>query len=119
MLTYEDEPTIRNAMMKRLDDKTKGMGVADIIIVHQDNCIKVAVWVIIIDRIQNEGLIDVRSHFDLPESFDIKHLHNEIDEIYDGCQKAREAAKTRLLWNPGADQRKPVLGTGLRGRWPQ
>jgi hypothetical protein len=126
MLTFQDEATIRNAIWKRLHEPGK-TEIADIQVVNypDDNppFIRVDVWFILKDRIQQDGLIDPRSHFDLPHEFEHSHLLNEIDEIAEQLKFIRKDTKLSALSFVrnlfGANQRKVVSGTGLRGRWPQ
>jgi len=125
MLTYEDEATIRNAIWKRLHEPGK-TEIADIQVVNNPDAtppfIRVDIWFILKDRIQNEGLIDPRSHFDLPAEFERSHLLNEIDEIAEQLKFIRKDTKLTMLKFMGAifgSRRKAVSGTGLRGRWPQ
>ena len=120
MLTIEDTPTIRNAIIKRLD-KEPGVAVADIKIEGAKDHIKVGVWLMLTDTQQAGGIVDIRSFFDLPDEFEIGHLHNEIDEIAEHCKKARlKTGVGRILFMPGVDRKREFLtGTGLRGWWPQ
>lgn len=122
MLTYADDATIRNAIFKRLG-REKGFEIADIKIINKPDekppHIQVGIWGIIRDRVQDTGLIDTRSFFDLPAEFTHRHLLNEIDEC---CEQVKEARKKtsvgRILWMPGKTQpREALKGTGLRGHW--
>ncbi len=108
MLTYEDEPTIRNAMIKRLD-KERGVRIIDFICKDHPDCIKVGLLCAI------DGRVIVKSRFDLPTEFEISHLHNEIDEIAEQIKKVRADSAMNTAF-----ERTPVIdvpGTGLRGRW--
>lgn len=135
MLCYQnDAPTIRHAIMRRLE-KEPGVAIADLVIKEvkkgdkitrtgveleaQDDHIAVGVWIIIMDRVQDEGLIDARSFFDLKPQFELRQVHNEVDEIAEQIKAARrQAGVGRLLWRPGMErERHDVLGTGRRGRW--
>lgn len=144
MLTIEDEPSIRNAIFKRLDKET-GVKVVDIIVKDCNEPeptgelssleevlarrkshiphIEVGLWIFLVDTIRadGEGMVDIRSFFDLKPQFELRDLHNEIDEIAEGCKKAREETKaTRLLYVRGLERKRETLaGTGLRGRWRQ
>lgn len=134
MLTYDDEPTIRHAIWKRLK-KERGVDIVDIqikevkkgdVVVREgqrsfapDDHIAVGVWLIVTDRTSEEGIPDVRGFFDLPVSFELRQVHNEIDEIAEAVKKARKlAGVSKLIWTPQRDRhRAPIVGTGLRGRW--
>jgi len=124
MLTYDDNPTIRNAIMRRLSQEP-GVDIVDIQITNKPDAspphIQVGVWTLLRDRVDAEGLIDPRSFFDLPAEFSHSHLLNEIDEIAEQIKEIRRKTKMgRLIWNPLAIlKRETVKGTGLRGRWPQ
>lgn len=140
MMTFDDEPTIRNAIMKRLGAEP-GVRIADILTLDMtkeksslelpagweglkpsaDPHIQVGIWWIILDRVNMEGLIDGRSFFDLPPIFEHSHLVNEIDEICEQVKIVRkETGGGAILYRPGAQRdRKAVLGTGFRGRWPE
>lgn len=125
MLTTDDKPTIRNAILKRLD-REPGVAVADIQAKDArdkdgKSYLQVGVWMVLTDTEQESGLVDLRGFFDLPPEFEIAHLHNEIDEIAEQCKAARlKAGIGRILFVPGKEQKREALaGTGLRGRWPQ
>lgn len=107
MLTGDDIPTIRHAIIKRLSVEP-GVAVADIPIELAEDCIRVGVLATL-----GETLL-VRSRFDLPTEFEIGHLHNEIDEIAEQYKVARKD-----FWSSGRMMvgEKAVPGTGLRGRW--
>lgn len=109
MLTYEDEPTIRNAILKRLDAE-RGVCVCDIFTEPDLDCIRVGVLATV------DNAVVARSRFDLPEQFELAHLHNEIDEIAEQYKAARAD-----FWAKGKELDAPehrLAGTGLRGRWP-
>lgn len=134
MLTYQDdEPTIRNAILRRLS-KESGVDVVAIEIkerakgerymfdgivrISPDNHIVVGVWLSLKDTVSDEGILNVWSFFELPEQFDIRHLHNEIDEVAESTKTARRDAGLSVIWQPGKSGREITTGTGLRGRWP-
>lgn len=123
MLTYDDNATIRHAIIKRID-KEPNVAIADINMLNQPDAkpphIQVGVWWFLKDSIQDAGLIDGRSFFDLPAEFEHRQLLNEIDEIAEQIKAVRrETTVGRLLWAPGKQQpRKAVAGRGLRGTWP-
>lgn len=124
MLTYEDSPTIRNAIQKRLHEAGK-TEIADIKIINMPDAkpphIQVGVWFILKDRLNTDGVIDPRSFFDLPAEFEHSHLLNEIDEIAEQLKVVRiETRIGAIIHKPDAVQpRKIVVGTGLRGNWPE
>ena len=107
MLTGNDVPTIRHAIIKRLSTEP-GVAIADIPVDVAHDCIRVGVIVTL-----GESLL-VRSRFDLPSEFELVHLHNEIDEIAEQYKAARKD-----FWSNGRMMvgEKAVPGTGLRGRW--
>lgn len=123
MLTGDDIPTIRWAIIRRLD-KEPGVNVADIqvavlnrgdwydergVVMRADTSfIRVGVVLAL------GNSIVVKSRFDLPDPFEIGHLHSEIDEIAEGCKRARKDFFTASL---DVSEAKPVPGTGLRGKW--
>ena len=120
MLNYEDEPTIKNAIMKRIHDKARGWAIADIVIEnHPNDCIKVGVWPILEKLGMEEAIHDIRSEFHLPCEFRIRQVHNEIDEIAEQAKKAyRQFRHTRTVFDPTKRRaREAMAGTGLRGRW--
>lgn len=114
MLTYSDEPTIRFAMMRRLD-KEPGVKICEIKTVPhlRDDPPYIAVGVLatVMDAIVT------RSIFELPAQFELRHLHNEIDEIAEQFKAARLDffGKGCFLLEP----EKQLAGSGLRGRWKQ
>lgn len=112
MLTYDDKPTINNAILKRLD-KEPGVQIAEIKIQKQPDCIAVGLWILL------DGWIDVRCFFDLPPEFGVIQIHNEIDECAEQCKRARsEAGFSQVAWVPGMEKsRHQVNGNGRRGNW--
>lgn len=114
-MNFEDNATVRNAILKRLDLE-KGVIVFDLKIEQKDDCIAVGVWSGIMDG--GQDIIDARSFFDLPLEFTHKHLLNEIDEIAEQIKECRKKAGPFAVFNPEkASIREAVKGTGLRGRW--
>lgn len=108
MLTWADMPTLKNAMTKRLD-KERGLKVIDIFTGRGQDCIRVGVLLAL------DGLLQIRSAFELPPEFDYKHLHNEIDQIAEQCKEAR-----RDYWSRARPERVDnvlLTGTGARGLW--
>lgn len=113
MLTIDDGSTIKSAIIKRMDAE-RGCSVADVQVKEEADCIAVGVLVIMDDSISTTGLIDIRAFFDLPPRFDIKQLHNEIDEIAESCKAARKRAGVFIAFNPGFQSREKLPGTGRR-----
>ncbi len=139
MLTYTDAPTIRNAIIKRLD-KEPGVEICEIIVMPHiggvnredpERCletIKFLVAHVPIEQLQprieciSVGVLArlghslvTRSRFELPPEFTHQHLINEVDEIAEQYKAARLD-----FWGRGAVMREPekqLAGTGLRGRW--
>ena len=119
MLTYEDAPTIRNAILKRLG-KEPGVAIADIYIAEAgDKAIQVGIWLIRTDVPTEDGLLDTKSTFELPPTFEHKALLNQIDEVAEQSKIAKKQYGVgKILWTPEAERnRHSVLGTGLRGAW--
>jgi hypothetical protein len=143
MLTYADTPTIRNAILKRLDTEP-GVEVCETLVVpivrdiphpnewHTDPergieryCAFVdANYDVLSERVEHIGvgvlcrlghMLVTKSRFDLPPEFTHQHLLNEIDEIAEQMKAARLD-----FFGRGAKLRDPevqLAGTGLRGRW--
>lgn len=114
MLTLEeDEPIIRNSITKRLDMEP-GVRVLDIQIKSHPNHIAVGVeWLV-------HELVHGTSIFHLPPSFEIGHVHNEIDEIAEGCKEAKRKFALHLAGLPdegSISERFIAKGTGIRGNW--
>jgi len=112
MLTYENEPTIRFALLRRLDQEP-GVKVCEIKVIphltEQPPFIAVGVLV------KLGELLTTRSIFHLPAEFDHRHLVNEIDEIAEQYRAARKAyfRNGMVMTTP----EKQLLGNGLRGNW--
>lgn len=118
MLTYHDnEPQIRWAILKKLD-LLPGVKIYDVIIRSRQtpgpkpkqDCIAVMIRATLFDG------LDVTSRFELPPEFELRHLHNEIDEIAEQYK-----AVFVDFWGRGhiiGAPDKVMAGTGLRGRWP-
>lgn len=107
MLTADDTPTIRHAILRRLGTEPN-VRICEIKFHKGAGEISVGV-------LSNVGdhLIST-SAFVLPDPFELGHLHNEIDEI---------AASYRVMQRDHATAALPVSevktlpGTGLRGNW--
>ena len=108
MLTAADEPTIRNAIMKRID-KEPGVKIIDLRVMPANGAIGVAV------EMTYQDALEIRSAFMLPPQFEHAHLLDEIDEITEQVKAARTH-----YWVSGRPERMPfteLTGTGLKGRW--
>jgi hypothetical protein len=121
MLTYDDAPTIRNAILKRLD-KERGVKVCEIAIEPHLGPLAgddqhIAVGVLYVLDSEHDGPI-LRSIFHLPAEFEHRHLLNEIDEVCEHAKMARVDVAIRGKIMRFGEQRT-LLGTGLRGRWAQ
>ena len=122
MLTYQDEPTIRNAILKRLD-RERGVEIHDLLIRPKHDAIiegrRVMTSIAVGILATLDHALVIKSRFDLPPSFDYRHLHNEIDEIAEQYKSARRDfwAHGRVL--PKGQVEREMSGTGLRGRWAQ
>lgn len=113
MLTYDTgEPLIRRALMRRLTGET-GLKVLGILIKDHGGHITVGVqW-------QMNDLAIGNSIFDLPGHFELRHAHNEADEI---AEQAKEARRRFLLHGAmpakgSVSETYEAKGTGRRGNW--
>lgn len=127
MLTADDTPTIRNALLKRLGTEP-GVHVADIkfqkyakgdgyyadppacklFLVASEAFMRVSIL------LQLGETIVLDSRFDLPNPCEHGHLVAEIDEIATACGEARRDFFTAAL---PVSERKFLAGTGTRGNW--
>lgn len=112
MLSFDDDATIRNAILKRLDGE-RGVRVCDIKMAPARNAVPPYI------RVGIESLLDAQftcvSFFDLPGEFEIGHLRNEIDEV---AEQYKSARLDRFFNGPTENGRmRTMRGTGLRGRW--
>lgn len=113
MLTYDDTPTIRNAILKRLDTEP-GVQVRDLKIAPHLREAPPFIAVGILATIDNGPIL--RSVFHLPSVWEHRHLLNEIDQIAEQYKAARKDHFGRgfgLIVTP----EKQMLGTGFRGLW--
>jgi hypothetical protein len=113
MLNASDEPIIRRALTRRLDNEP-GVKVLEIKVQPRRRHIAVGLLLHVDDK------IIVRSVFDLPLEFELRHVHNEADEIAEGCKQARRTLRFTGpgLPNLGAiSEEFTALGTGRRGNW--
>lgn len=110
MLSFADYPTIKHAIMKRLD-KEPGVDVLEIRILKRKDCIAVGVhtWV--------DKRLDPKSFFDLPPEFDYRLLHDEIDEIAEQIKAARKDYFGKGIVIMPVNTRRQLAGNGLRGNW--
>lgn len=109
MLTADDTPTIRFAITRRLDAEP-GVEICEIKFAKHPDHIAVGILATL------GKTIVTRSRFDLPNSFELSHLHDEIDEIAEQYKAARKVYFGRggsFLIQP----ERQLDGSGLRGRW--
>src|SRR6266849_1755735 len=106
MLTANDLPTIRFAIVRRLDAEP-GVIIYDLKMLPRPGRIEVGV------EAEIDGHLRTRSRFDLPDPFELSHLHDEIDEIAEQFKVVRKNGGGGLLTLP----ERMIEGTGLRGRW--
>ena len=112
MLTYDDEPLIRNAILKRLDAES-GVKIYDIQVHPRRKFMVVKVGAIVSPTVGNG--CNVQSRFDLPASFEHAHLLDEIDQIAEQYKAAKKD-----WWLEGCPpnmEPRTLLGTGSRGLW--
>ncbi len=84
MLTWDDAPTIRWAILKRLD-KEPGVRVTRVVARPFPGFIGVGVETLVRDTLAT------RSHFRLAPEFALADLHNQIDEIAEQLKAAWRA----------------------------
>jgi len=129
MLNADDTPTIRNAIIKRLD-REPGVVICDLkfekakfgdwyaVNPHKDNSFLLMCEAPFV-RVRLESDIGLPrtlvSYFDLPVPFEHSDLLNHIDEIAEQYKAARLSIAGRggLLTHP----ERQLDGSGLRGRW--
>lgn len=115
MLTVTDEPIIKRALTRRLDNE-RGVSVLEIKVVGHKSHIAVGLLLHVDDKVL------VKSVFDLPPVFELKHVHNEADEIAESCKEARRKLQFTGAYLPELGAVSEVFtarGTGRRGRWAQ
>lgn len=114
MLNYaDDEPIIRNAIKKRLDAEPH-VRVLDIQIKEHPQHIAVGIEWMVADVVHGTSI------FHLPPCFEIGHIHNEVDEIAEGCKEAKRKFALSLAGIPedhAISERYIAKGTGERGNW--
>ncbi len=112
MLTYDDEPTIRWAIERRMD-KEPGVKCS---YVHVEPCLEAMPPFLAVGVTVELGLgMDVTSVFHVPSQFEHGHLMNELDEIAEKVKEARAH-----FFRNGMDfsgKRVELKGTGHRGHW--
>jgi hypothetical protein len=81
MLSYDDAPTIRHAILKRLD-REPGVRLIGIYARRFPRFIGVGVEALVRERLVT------RSHFRLPARFALRQLHNEIDQVAEQIKAA-------------------------------
>src|SRR5579862_2507709 len=81
MLTIDDKPTIRHAILKRLD-KEPGVTVLGVYAKPLPGQIGVGIEALVRDT------LIARSHFRLPAQFALGALHNEIDQVAEQLKAA-------------------------------
>lgn len=130
MLSFDDTPTVRWAILRRLD-KEPGVAPAELRFwkYHQGDAYPVnpddepekwrwgtasAPFLRVRLILMLGDFMHLTSRFDLPVPFELGHVHDEIDEIAEQCKKARRDFFTEAL---PVSEEKRIEGTGLRGRW--
>ncbi len=127
MLNEDAAPTIRWAILKRLD-KEPGAKLVQGSIKHfvqgdpyydydHNKVISAVLPFFRVDIIVELGAtILTESRFDLPIPFELRNLHNEIDEIAEHYKQVK-----REFWGRGAPMligtEKQLQGNGMRGNW--
>jgi hypothetical protein len=107
MLSWDDAPTIRWAILKRLD-KEPGVRVTRVVAKPFPGFIGVGVEALVRDTLAT------RSHFRLAPQFGLADLHNQIDEIAEQLKATwRDHTGTLRSDQSAAAQ---LAGTGLGGR---
>jgi hypothetical protein len=110
MLSFDDAPTIRHAIVKRLESEP-GIRFVHVFAKPFPGFIGVGVEAAIHDTLV------ARSHFRLPIQFELAALHREIDEIAEQYRAAWRAH----LGTVRSDQTEAVqlAGNGVAGNWRQ
>lgn len=114
MLDYETgEPIIRRALMRRLD-KESGVRVVNLTIKDHPSHIAVGIEWMVGDLVHGTSL------FHLPPQFELVHVHNEADEIAEGCKEARRKFLLyagKMPERGAVSERYQAKCTGERGNW--
>lgn len=114
MLSFDDNPTIRWAIIKRLD-KEPNIRVLDVLMKQHDEGNGQKVIHIGVQVFVGESITAI-SRFDLPEQFTHAHLVNEIDQM---AEHFKKALVDFTLGDKGRSGAETIPGTGLRGAWPK
>lgn len=109
MLTADDTPTIRLAIQRRLG-REPGVAICDIKFGKAAGEIAVGILALV----GAEKATIARSRFNLPDPFEIGHLHDEIDEI---AEHLKVAARDHFTAALAVSAEHEIAGTGLKGRW--
>ena len=115
----EGEPTIRNAIIKRLDAET-GVKTCEVRVDRVREAKAAGHFISVGVLVMLDGLLVGRSLFHLPDPCEHLHLLNEIDEMCEQFKSARRRYTSEVL--AGSARHGKVwqsLGSGLRGRWPE
>src|SRR3990167_10692836 len=97
MLSYDDKPTIRNAILKRIGTEP-GAKIMEVRIKKRKGFIAVGV------EVEVDHHLRTCTRFDLPEEFDYRLLHDEIDETAEQIKAAKREFFGRggiVLLKPG------------------
>src|SRR5579863_3174268 len=116
MLTWTDDPTIRHAILKRLDLE-RGVELLEVKITPHPKATPRFIAVGVLARIDHT--LDARSLFHLTWSLEIGHLRNEIDENAEALKAARKDHFGRVFRGQlmVGDMQRTLVGNGLRGNW--
>jgi hypothetical protein len=87
MLSFDDAPTIRHAIIKRLD-KEPGVRFTTVYAKRFADGIGVGIEATIADV---TPMLQTRSAFRLPPEFELRALHNEIDQVAEQIKAIRRA----------------------------
>lgn len=114
MLTVDDTPTIRRAIMKRLD-RSLGIESVDMKFAKFPGS-HVAAHLEIVAGWIGEKVFTVHAVFDLPDPCEHAHLLDEIDQV---AEQVKAARKDFFGRGPGVIRtpRTQLAGTGRRGLW--
>ena len=107
---YNNAAQIRWSILKKLD-VLPGVKIYDVNIRPKKDHIRVEIRATLFDGLR------VKSCFELPPSFELRHLHNQIDEIAEQYKAVFVDFFGRGHHLVGAPD-KVMAGTGLRGGWP-
>ena len=118
MLGIDDQPTIKHAILKRLD-KEPGIAVCEVAMHAHEKATPpyIAVGVLYtVDGLYVEKATIAQALFDLPIPFEHSHLLNEIDEV---CEQAKAVRKSIVGRGRGLIlmPEKQLRGNGRRGNW--